>query len=165
MPPPPPGNQDEQDPRPAEYGEDVFLEQIPAELRAELEATWAKATGPMVRACEPAVQQIQKMSVAFEPIKRDMEVYAGVPRRMTSWQKKHWRDLTLREIKQRLDAEDQRRQYADAARRGARRRPVMVGARPREQRRSRSRVTRAGPSDDPDHDLDPPLARGRLEVA
>jgi hypothetical protein len=106
----------------------------------------------------PTARKLQKYVEVFEPMKRDTGVYADVPRGMTAWQKEHWRDLTLREIKQRLDAEDQRRLYAEAARRGARRRPVVVAARPRERGRGRSRVTRAGPSDDPD----PPSAAAGL---
>jgi len=113
-----------------------------------------------------AQQQEQKLApwrAVAQRCAQQLEPYTDVPQRMTPWQDKHWRNWTLRQIKQRLDADDNRRLYVEA--RGDRRRPIMVAARPREHRSTRRRATRAGPSSDDGPAPDPPLACGRLGVA
>lgn len=155
---PPPGNQytDSKpvDPptEPAGGVDNAVVIVIPPAAMAAVEHV-AQQVQKISRVCVSSFPQIP--SSVVESIKVGMQVFEEVEQRMTPWQREHWRDLTPREAKRRLDADDRRRMYAEVARRGARRRPAMVGARPREQRHSRSRGTRAGPSGD---DPEPPAA-------
>jgi hypothetical protein len=145
----PPPEEHEQASRLADDGVAVAIQGSPDALAA------------FQRAYQGIVEQAEKMRVICEPLLSSAEEFADTYRRMTPRQRQSqaWRRLTMREVKQRLDAE--------GAMLRARRRPVeRSAARPRERGRGRSRVTRAGPSsDDPEHDLGPPPARGRLEVA
>jgi hypothetical protein len=151
---PSPPQQAEPDPDTAEHG-------VPAgcgEVAVVIQGSPA-ALAAFERARQRIAEQMEKMRVVCEPLLSSAEEVADTYRRMAPWQRQAWRRLTMREVKQRLDAQD--------AVRRARRRPVDRSVRrSREQGRGRSRVTRAGPSDDPDpDDLGPPRAGGRLEVA